>query len=189
MADPVDLAIHPSGIIPTLQNVVATVNLDCELNLEKIASKLPNAEYSNGFARLVMRITEPKTTAMIFASGKMVITGAKNEQQSKQAGRKGYNIQNIVASCDVTFAIILEGLAYAHSAFCTYEPEQFPGLRYRMKEPKVTILVFVSGKVVLTGAKNSYADLAVYSDALWVAGIPDGDIIAGRELAWYVVID
>ena len=51
------------------------------------------------------------------------------------------------------FPIRLEGLAYAHGYFCSYEPELFPGLIYRMRSPKVVLLIFVSGKVVLTGAK------------------------------------
>ncbi|MCJ7614580.1 TATA box-binding protein, partial [Candidatus Bathyarchaeota archaeon] len=33
-----------------------------------------------------------------------------------------------------------------------YEPEQFPGLIYRMDDPKVVILIFASGKIVCTGA-------------------------------------
>ncbi|XP_022849140.1 TATA-binding protein 2-like isoform X1 [Olea europaea var. sylvestris] len=121
-----------------------------------------------------MRIREPKTTALIFASGKMVCTGAKSEQHSKLAARKfscylqyariiqklgfqakfkDFKIQNIVGSCDVKFPIRLEGLAYAHGAFSSYEPELFPGLIYRMKQPKIVLLIFVSGKIVLTGAK------------------------------------
>ena len=59
----------------------------------------------------------------------------------------------MVGSADVRFPVRLEGLAYAHGFFCSYEPELFPGLIYRMKAPKVVLLVFVSGKVVLTGAK------------------------------------
>ena len=62
-------------------------------------------------------------------------------------------MQNIVGSADVRFPIRLEGLAYAHGYFCSYEPELFPGLIYRMRSPKVVLLIFVSGKVVLTGAK------------------------------------
>ena len=80
-------------------------------------------------------------------------------------------MQNIVASCDVKFPIKLEGLAFAHASFanvrpanCTpakpllhllrqYEPELFPGLIYRMRSPKIVLLIFVSGKVVLTGGK------------------------------------
>uniref|UniRef100_A0A453JIU1 TATA-box-binding protein n=1 Tax=Aegilops tauschii subsp. strangulata TaxID=200361 RepID=A0A453JIU1_AEGTS len=88
-SEPVDLTKHPSGIIPTLQNIVSTVNLDCKLDLKAIALQARNAEYNpKRFAAVIMRIREPKTTALIFASGKMVCTGAKSEQQSKLAARK-----------------------------------------------------------------------------------------------------
>ena len=132
-----------------------------------------------------MRIRDPKTTALIFASGKMVVTGAKSEDDSRLASRKyarivqklgfdakfsEFKIQNIVGSCDVKFPIRLEGLAYSHGQFSSYEPEVrisdgmhflcandlpqlFPGLIYRMIKPKVVLLIFVSGKIVLTGAK------------------------------------
>ncbi|KAH0728118.1 hypothetical protein KY284_003983 [Solanum tuberosum] len=168
-SQPVDLTKHPSGIVPTLQNIVSTVNLDCKLDLKAIALQARNAEYNpKRFAAVIMRIREPKTTALIFASGKMVCTGAKSEQQSKLAARKyariiqklgfpakfkDFKIQNIVGSCDVKFPIRLEGLAYAHGAFSSYEPELFPGLIYRMKQPKIVLLIFVSGKIVITGAK------------------------------------
>ncbi|KAM0678076.1 TATA-binding protein (TBP) [Binucleata daphniae] len=154
---------------PILQNVVATVNLKCKLDLKQIALKAKNAEYNpKRFAAVIMRIRDPKTTALIFASGKMVITGAKSEQASLLAARKfariinklgfqiefaEYTIQNIVSSCDTKFNIRLEGLAFAHSNFCSYEPELFPGLVYRMVKPRIVLLIFVSGKVVLTGAK------------------------------------
>lgn len=169
-ADQVDLNKHPSGIIPVLQNVVATVNLGCKLDLKNIALKARNAEYNpKRFAAVIMRIRDPKTTALIFASGKMVCTGAKSEEKSRLAARKyckilqklnyeanfkEFKIQNIVGSCDVKFPIRLEGLCYAHSFFASYEPELFPGLIYRMKQPKIVLLIFVSGKVVLTGAKH-----------------------------------
>ncbi|ODQ80466.1 hypothetical protein BABINDRAFT_170921 [Babjeviella inositovora NRRL Y-12698] len=159
-----------SGIVPTLQNIVATVNLDCRLDLKTIALHARNAEYNpKRFAAVVMRIREPKTTALIFASGKMVVTGAKSEDDSKLASRKyariiqklGFNakftdfkIQNIVGSCDVKFPIRLEGLAFSHGTFSSYEPELFPGLIYRMVKPKIVLLIFVSGKIVLTGAKQ-----------------------------------
>ncbi|AQK64056.1 TATA-box-binding protein 2 [Zea mays] len=151
------------------RNIVSTVNLDCKLDLKAIALQARNAEYNpKRFAAVIMRIREPKTTALIFASGKMVCTGAKSEQQSKLAARKyariiqklgfpakfkDFKIQNIVGSCDVKFPIRLEGLAYSHGAFSSYEPELFPGLIYRMKQPKIVLLIFVSGKIVLTGAK------------------------------------
>lgn len=52
------------------------------------------------------------------------------------------------------FAIRLEGLQASHKNFAHYEPEIFPGLIYRMVQPKVVLLIFVSGKVVFTGAKT-----------------------------------
>ncbi|KAI9593920.1 Brf1-Tbp-Dna ternary complex [Syncephalis fuscata] len=157
------------GIVPTLQNIVATVNLDCRLDLKTIAMHARNAEYNpKRFAAVIMRIREPKTTALIFASGKMVVTGAKSEDDSRLAARKyarivqklgfpakftDFKIQNIVGSCDVKFPIRLEGLAYSHGHYSSYEPELFPGLIYRMVKPKIVLLIFVSGKIVLTGAK------------------------------------
>lgn len=118
-----------------------------------------------------MRIRDPKTTALIFSSGKMVVTGAKSEDDSRLASRKyarivqklgfqakftDFKIQNIVGSCDVKFPIRLEGLAYGHGHFSSYEPELFPGLIYRMVKPKIVLLIFVSGKIVLTGAKVNF---------------------------------
>lgn len=157
------------GIQPQLQNIVSTVNLGCKLDLKKIALHARNAEYNpKRFAAVIMRIREPRTTALIFSSGKMVCTGAKSEDQSRLAARKyarivqklgfqakflDFKIQNMVGSCDVKFPIRLEGLVLTHSQFSSYEPELFPGLIYRMVKPRIVLLIFVSGKVVLTGAK------------------------------------
>lgn len=84
-----------------------------------------------------MRLMEPKTTALVFGSGKMVVTGAKSIEQSTLASRKyariiqkigfpvkfkEFKIQNIVGSCDVKFAIHLEALKDKHSKFAQYEP-------------------------------------------------------------------
>ena len=144
-------------------------SLCCRLDLKKIALHARNAEYNpKRFAAVIMRIREPRTTALIFSSGKMVCTGAKSEEDSKMAARKytrivqklgfpakfkDFKIQNMVGSCDVRFPIRLEGLVLTHSQFSSYEPELFPGLIYRMVKPRIVLLIFVSGKVVLTGAK------------------------------------
>lgn len=160
----------PQDLRPTLQNVVSTVNLGCRLDLKEIAQHARNAEYNpKRFAAVIMRIREPKTTALIFASGKMVCTGAKSEEDARTAARKyakiiqklgfqatfkEFKIQNIVGSVDVKFPIRLEGMVTTHGQFANYEPELFPGLIFRMVLPKVVLLIFVSGKVVLTGAKQ-----------------------------------
>lgn len=158
-----------SHLQPTLQNIVSTVNLGCQLELKKIALYARNAEYNpKRFAAVIMRIRSPRTTALIFSSGKMVCTGAKSEDDSRLAARKyariiqklgfaakfmDFKIQNIVGSIDVGFCLRLECFHTCHSQFCSYEPELFPGLIYRLHEPKVVLLIFVSGKVVITGAK------------------------------------
>ncbi|KAK6022957.1 transcription factor TFIID, partial [Ostertagia ostertagi] len=75
--------------MPTLQNIVSTVNLGVPLDLKKIALHARNAEYNpKRFAAVIMRIREPRTTALIFSSGKMVCTGAKSEDASRLAARK-----------------------------------------------------------------------------------------------------
>jgi transcription initiation factor TFIID TATA-box-binding protein len=158
------------SIQPKLQNIVSTADLKCKLDLREIALRAKNAEYNpKRFAAVIMRIREPKTTALIFASGKMVCTGARSEEDSKKAARQyakiinklgfqvrftDFKVQNIVGSCDVKFPIKLESLASAHSHYCSYEPEMFPGLIFRMLKPKIVLLIFVSGKIVLTGAKE-----------------------------------
>merc|ERR1719513_339855 len=155
-----------------IQNVVSTFNLGCKLDLKKIATQARNAEYNpKRFSAVIMRIRNPKSTALIFSSGKVNVTGARSEQQSLVAARKyariiqrlgfavefkDFTIQNVVSSVDVKFSIRLEGLAFSHANNASYEPEIFPGLIYRMRDPvKMTLLVFVSGKVVITGGKTT----------------------------------
>ena len=65
-----------------------------------------------------------------------------------------FKIQNIVASCDIGYTLDLEYVSNKYQDFCSYEPEVFPGLVFRMLDPKLVILIFVSGKIVFTGAKN-----------------------------------
>lgn len=163
-----------------IQNIVATINLGIQLELDKIAQTARNAEYNpRRFAAVIMRIREPRTTALVFRSGKMIVTGAKNEIDSRNAAKiytaiiqkvgfsatcRDYKIQNMTATCDVGFPIRLEGLLYAHASNATYEPELFPGLVYRMTDPKVVLLIFVSGKIVVTGAKTEDILSEAYSN-------------------------
>jgi transcription initiation factor TFIID TATA-box-binding protein len=153
-----------------IQNVVATGVLDQEFNLRDIQKAFIITEYNpRRFPGLVFRLRRPKTTTLIFRTGKMVCTGAKSAKMAKSAIRKVVRelkkkniiilnkpkiyIQNIVASGDLTENVDLE-LAADLLDNVMYEPEQFPGIMYRMRDPKVVILVFTSGKIVITGAKN-----------------------------------
>ena len=150
---------------------MATVDLKCRPDLPHVASHARNAEYNpRRFSAVIMRLREPsKATALLFGTGKLCLTGVKNEDDAKYAARKiakivhklgfaagfaDFKIQNLVASGDLGFPVRLEGIADEHSKFSSYEPELFPGLIYRVEAPRVVLLVFVSGKICVTGAKS-----------------------------------
>ena len=170
-----------------MQNVVATFNLDVDsIDLNMLASKTPFVEYNpKKFAAATARILSPRTTALCFASGNMVCTGAKDEANSLLAARKyvhafrkfgfnvrfrGFRVQNLVASTDIGGLLKLEEMASAFGALAGYEPDMFPGLILRLQQPKVVYLCFRSGKVVITGARTRQMILdsfeAVYNGIL-----------------------
>jgi len=156
---------------PRLQNVISTMNLQTFLDLKTIALSARNAEYNpKRFAAVVIRIRDPKTTALIFQSGKVVLTGNRNPDLAKIAAKKyvriirkvGYpeakfsefKVQNIQGTAGVPFQVKLEALAEEHYDYSNFEPDLFSGLIYRMIDPKVVLTIFVSGKVVLTGGRT-----------------------------------
>lgn len=164
-----DAALEPK---PTanIENIVATVSLDQTLDLRMIERSILTVEYNpEQFPGLVYRLDSPKVTALIFKSGKMVVTGAKSTHDLIEAvkkivrnlkkhgiqiyGRPKVQIQNIVASANLNVCVDLERAALTLEN-SMYEPEQFPGLIHRMDEPRVVLLIFSSGKMVITGAKR-----------------------------------
>ncbi len=162
----------------SVENVVATASLDQKLDLIAIMKVFRNVEYRpKKFPGLVFRLKRPKTATLIFSTGKMVCTGAKSEKMARSAvnkvvrelknngiiilGKPEITIQNIVATANLHGKIDLE-MAADIMDNVMYEPEQFPGLIYRMKDPKVVILIFASGKLVCTGGKSAeMVDVAV----------------------------
>ena len=163
-----------------LQNVVSTFSLGVKgLDLKKIAMLCGLMEYNpQCFAAATIRIKEPRTTALVFASGNVVCTGARTELQSRYAARKysgilqklgipvcfkDFKIQNIVASAYTGFTVLLQNLSEAYGPYCTYEPDLFPGLILRSISPKLVFLVFRSGKIVITGAKDQSQIYSTYS--------------------------
>ncbi|KAK4251319.1 transcription factor TFIID-domain-containing protein [Corynascus novoguineensis] len=161
----------PDWPMPTVQNVVATADLGCRLNLQTIAQHARNVEYNRRkFHALVMRIREPRTTTLVFASGRMVVTGAKSESLARLAARRharaiqkcgyqsvkfvNFKVQNFVGSVTCGFLVRLERISHKYWQSARHEPELFPGLVYTMVKPSLKCLVFTTGKVVLTGAKK-----------------------------------
>jgi len=159
------------SLLIRIQNMSATADLSVRLDLKQIALRCRNTEFNpRRFAAVIMRLREPRATALVFASGKLVITGTKSCHNSSLATKKiayilervgfqpsshiNFKVQNMVGTVDVGFPIRLEGVAFSHPTFSSYEPELFPGLIYRLVQPRVVLLIFVSGKVVITGAKT-----------------------------------
>ena len=153
-----------------IQNVVAAATLNQKVDLNAVVKSFPGVEYRpEQFPGLVFRLKRPKTATLIFNSGKMVCTGAKSEKESHRAvmtvvkelkkggiiiiSKPDLKVVNIVASASLGGRIDLEQ-AVTTLGKTMYEPEQFPGLIYRMDEPKVVILVFASGNLVCTGGKK-----------------------------------
>jgi transcription initiation factor TFIID TATA-box-binding protein len=154
-------------------NVVASTKLAEAFDLPKIELKLEGAEYNKKkFPGLVYRTKAPKAAFLIFTSGKIVCTGSKNVEDVrtvitalaktlKSIGIEKINlkpeihVQNIVASADLKTRLNLNAVALGLGLEnIEYEPEQFPGLVYRIKQPKVVVLIFGSGKLVITGGKS-----------------------------------
>ncbi|KAL2176942.1 transcription factor TFIID-domain-containing protein [Thermothelomyces heterothallicus CBS 202.75] len=165
-----DSRARPEWPVPTIQNVVATANLECRLDLQAIAQHARNVEYNRRkFHALVMRIREPRTTTLVFASGRMVVTGAKSAGLARLAARRharaiqkcgfptrlaDFRVQNFVGSAACGFLVRLERISHRYWQSARHEPELFPGLVYTMVRPSLKCLVFTTGKVVLTGAKK-----------------------------------
>ncbi|MEM5800478.1 MAG: TATA-box-binding protein [Candidatus Aenigmatarchaeota archaeon] len=153
-----------------IENIVASASLGVNVTLEKIVSKLEGMEYEpEQFPGLVYRVKNPKAAALIFGSGKIVCTGARSVEDVNTVIKKvikvvestGVNvpkgvkvqIENIVASAKLNANLNLDIIAF-NLENSEYEPEQFPGLVYRMDNPKVAFLLFGSGKIVCTGARS-----------------------------------
>ena len=163
--------VKKEGKVETrIVNIVVSTSLEHDIPLEKMAATLSNTEYNpEQFPGLVIRIKEPKTSALIFSSGKVVCTGARTLENVEKSIKKiieslkkinikitvtpEIKIQNIVASGSIGMDLNLNTLAMKLDN-TEYEPEQFPGLVYKLDEAKATFLLFSNGKIVCTGTKS-----------------------------------
>lgn len=157
--------------LPKINNIVSTASLCCIIDLNAIANQVKNIIYNpRRFSGAICSLKEPKATCLIFKNGQIVCLGARTEEDSFTTIRKlakilkhfgnevklsNFKVQNIVGSFDCQFPInIREIYLKTKSNKLQYEPELFPGLIYRMNKPKITFLIFRSGKIVLTGGKK-----------------------------------
>ena len=153
-----------------IQNIVATTSLNTKVPLVKLMRSQSNTEYNpEQFPGLVLRIKKPKSAVLVFSSGNLVCTGTKSIIQVKEVivqvikqlrkigvkvkGKPKINVQNIVASGEINYMLNLNEITLSLEN-TEYEPEQFPGLVYKLDEPNATFLLFSNGKLVCTGTKN-----------------------------------
>jgi transcription initiation factor TFIID TATA-box-binding protein len=159
------------GVKTKIQNIVLSVTYkDTEFNLEKVARSLDGARYDpKVFPGIAYKSTEPPASFLIFASGKMNCVGARSMNDAKMAIKKltrklreahikvktepKVKVQNIVASVNFGRKFDLEHIARSFEN-TEYEPEVFPGLVFRLNDPKAVLLLFVSGKGVCAGVKS-----------------------------------
>jgi transcription initiation factor TFIID TATA-box-binding protein len=160
-----------------IQNVVATLDIFQHIDLEDITGKLPqqiDTRYEpKRFPGIILKFQAPqypyRCSILLFSTGKAVIVGMSSTDMIHEVKKDiveilhecgveitrnpEAKIVNIVASGSLGRQIDLE-LTSVLLESCMYEPEQFPGLIYRMKVPKTVILLFKSGNIVCTGAKS-----------------------------------
>ncbi|MBI2579834.1 MAG: TATA-box-binding protein [Candidatus Aenigmarchaeota archaeon] len=154
-----------------IENVVASTDIKKIISLDKLLNVLENSEYEpEQFPGLVYRLDEPRVATLIFRSGKIICVGARSPQAAKIALKKTVRnikkigirfnedtlklkIENIVVAVNLGKDLNLDQLAFQLEN-SEYEPEQFPGLVYRIYDPKVAFLLFSSGRVVCAGAKS-----------------------------------
>ena len=164
-----------------VENIVATANLFTHLDLDKVTTALQNPNLGESFPTLRFTpeefpgiIYHPYRSGialLIFSSGKLVVTGARSFDDIQAAVSKlvevlskigvkfrrapEISVQNMVFSGDLGREFNLNVVALTLPN-CEYEPEQFPGVVYRVREPKVAILLFTSGGIVCSGAKSEH---------------------------------
>ena len=166
-----------------IQNVVASSAIGQEIDLEALATDLEGVNFDpENFPGLIYRIEKPHATALIFRSGKLVCTGADSVNGVHEALKATFEtlsnlslsvdddpaitVQNIVVSGDLGETLNLNAIAIGLGLEAVeYEPEQFPGLVYRLEKPAVAALLFGSGKTVITGCKQ-FEDAEEATDAL-----------------------
>ncbi len=158
------------SIKANIENMVSSITIDHKIDLKKFTKNVKGLEYNpDRFPGAVYRVKEPKLAMLIFSSGKIICTGTRSEGDISIAVKKlveklgeggiiikskpKVEVQNIVASAKMNVRVNLDLIAM-ESDNTEYEPEQFPGLVFRLDKPKTVMLIFRSGKIIITGAKT-----------------------------------
>ncbi|MHA1698941.1 MAG: TATA-box-binding protein [Promethearchaeota archaeon] len=152
-----------------IENIVASVKFDADIDLDMIDKRFIDVEKKDNFPGIIIRLSNPKTTVLLFKSAKMVLTGLKDKNDVLLVVKKIFRrlrdidieingmpeikINNVVASVNLGKKINLDVAALVLDR-AIFEPEVFPGLIHRTGEPKGCFLIFSSGKMICTGLKD-----------------------------------
>jgi len=168
------MTVSKAELAIKIENVVASGTLKHRIDFNAVVQAFPEAEYRpRQFPGVIFKLKKPSTTFLIFESGKLVCVGARSENEAKRAlqklvrklkeggvlivGKPEIKIKNVVASASLGGSVDLLQLYESASEMrgrIMYEPEQFPGLIYRMDDPQAVFLIYSNGKVVCVGAKR-----------------------------------
>ena len=162
-------AVAKKAMNAKVENIVSSVTLGVDIDLIKLAESVEGIDNPKRFPGVIYRMTDPKLAMLIFRTGKVICSGARSRSEIDRAVEKlldkfkeanieiteepEIEIQNIVASSSLDFKVNLDTLAI-ECENTEYEPEQFPGLIFRLPDPKTVMLIFKSGKMIITGAKT-----------------------------------
>lgn len=176
-------------VVVRVNNIVATANLSTSVYLPFVVDKFPFCEYNQKkFAAMTVRFHSPRTTCLVFGSGRIVCTGSSTMMKCHLAiaevwrmiRETGYassvvcdfHVQNIVANCSFPKTLNLRELSMQYQTESNYQPGLFPGLVMRFGNTRVVYLVFESGKAVITGSQciGEVEDKARHLESLLTTG-------------------
>ena len=161
---------------PSIENLIVASDLGKKLELTKLGTEMPGARYVKGRNSSVMVELEmdgnSKPAGVVFSNGKAVVVGTKTIKDSREAmsklkkmikkiekginSRAGVKIENLVTQFNVGVELDLN-LLNSKISGCEYEPDKFPGLLMKVKEPQATYILFESGIVVITDIDDEKA--------------------------------
>jgi transcription initiation factor TFIID TATA-box-binding protein len=154
-------------------NTVGSGDLGIEIDLNQLTADLEEVEFDpDKYPGAYVRLEDVEPLITVYRTGKYIITESTSEEEAYDCRRrflellsdrgvldtpddKWFSMQNYVCTGELDQVQNLNALAIGLGLeYTEYEPEQFPGLVFRPDDHPVVILIFASGKMVVTGAKD-----------------------------------
>lgn len=144
-----------------VNNVACTVNLGCQVNLQKLAEDAYNVELRNG--KVTIRLRKPKVTGYVWSKGTLMCVGARSEAEARVGTRriarivqkKGFEVKlremsivNVMACCTFPFRIRIHNFA-SHYRETSYEPELSSAAVYQIPELKARLQLYATGNIII----------------------------------------